>query len=98
MTVRRARVHDGPALARLAVLDSARALEGSVLLAEQSGSIVAALSLDDGRAIADPFRASAEFVDVLRLRGAQLASHSPSRPVALVNRLRASLRAQAPIS
>ncbi len=96
VTVRRARAQDAHALARLAALDSARALEGSVLLAEECGSVVAAVSLDDGRVIADPFRATAEFVEVLRLRRAQLELPRASRPVGLASRLRtvgASLRA-----
>jgi hypothetical protein len=53
-------------LERLAALDSARPLEGDVLLAFAGGEIRAALSLDSGRAVADPFWPSADLVDLLR--------------------------------
>jgi hypothetical protein len=65
---------DAEQLRRLAQIDSARSLSGQTLLAEQGGSIVAALSLADGAAIADPFVASADAVAMLRLRAAQLNS------------------------
>ena len=42
-------------LRRLAALDSARALLGTLLVAESDGEIRAAYSVDEGRAIADPF-------------------------------------------
>ena len=63
---------DATPLRRLAHMDSARPLCGQTLLAEQGGSVIAALSLDDGRVIADPFLASAGAVGLLRLRAAQL--------------------------
>jgi hypothetical protein len=63
---------DGPALARLATLDSARALRGPVLVAETGGDLRAALSLGDGRAVADPFAPTADLVDLLRTRAALL--------------------------
>ena len=63
---------DEPALRRLAQLDSARPLAGQKLLAEHGGSLVAAVSIDDGTAIADPFRTTADAVELLRLRAAQL--------------------------
>jgi hypothetical protein len=64
---------DEPELRRLAHMDSARPLSGQALLAEQGGSVVAALSLDDGTAIADPFVASADAAAMLRVRAAQLS-------------------------
>jgi hypothetical protein len=63
---------DEQALRHLAQLDSARPLSGEKLLAEQAGSLVAAVSIDDGSAIADPFRTTADTVELLRLRAAQL--------------------------
>jgi hypothetical protein len=57
-------------LERLAALDSARPLDGEVLLAYAGGDVRAALSLDSGRAVADPFRPSA----------ARRASHSRNPP------------------
>lgn len=58
---------DAPALVHLAQLDSARPLEGAVLVAQVGGEIRAAVSLDTGRCIADPFRRTAELVAVLDL-------------------------------
>jgi hypothetical protein len=72
LVIRVATRFDAAELHRLAVLDSARPLTGSVLIAQSDGRIDAALSLEDGRAIADPFRATAGLVDVLRARGARL--------------------------
>ena len=68
---------DGPALARLAALDSAPAPLGSVLVAEVDGRIVAARSLGTrGRAISDPFRPSAYARELLELRATQIPSSS----------------------
>ncbi len=63
---------DEEALRRLAQLDSAAPLAGQKLLAEHGGSLVAAVSMDDGAAIADPFRTTADTVELLRLRAEQL--------------------------
>ena len=57
---------DSADLERLAALDSARPLDGDVLLAHDGGEVRAALSLDSGRVVADPFWPSAELVDLLR--------------------------------
>jgi hypothetical protein len=65
LTVRRATAVDEPALARLAALDSAEIPPGPLLLAETSGELRAALSVIDGRAIADPFHPTAAIVDLL---------------------------------
>ena len=65
---RRANAADEPALADLAALDSAAVLEGEVLVALVDGELWAAIGLDDGRVIADPFRPSREVVDLLLLR------------------------------
>jgi hypothetical protein len=66
VVIRAARGSDGAALDDLARLDSQRPLAGDVLLAEQDGAIVAALAGD--RAIADPFRPTADVVSLLRIR------------------------------
>jgi hypothetical protein len=65
LTVRRATAVDEPALARLAALDSAEIPPGPLLLAESNGELRAALSVIDGRAIADPFHPTAAIVDLL---------------------------------
>ncbi len=56
----------------LAELDSAAPLTGPVLVAAVQGALWAALALDDGRVIADPFRPTAGAVELLRVRVAQL--------------------------
>jgi hypothetical protein len=72
VVIRLAVSDDELALRRLAQLDSARPLAGQKLLAEYGGSLVAAVSMTDGSAIADPFRTTADTVELLRLRAAQL--------------------------
>ena len=52
-------------LERLAALDSARPLDGDVLLAYAGGELRAALSVDSGRHVADPFWPTADLVELL---------------------------------
>ena len=68
LTIRRADAADAGALVRLAALDSASPPTGETLLAEVGDELWAAVELDSGTAIADPFRPSADLVDLLRLR------------------------------
>jgi hypothetical protein len=68
LTIRRADASDASALFRLAALDSAAPPTGDHLLAEVAGELWAAVEIDSGHAIADPFRPSAELVDLLRLQ------------------------------
>jgi hypothetical protein len=70
LVIRPARLADADALADLAALDSARPLSGERVVAEVGGRLVAALSIDDGRAVADPFVGSADAVQILRLHAA----------------------------
>jgi hypothetical protein len=72
VTVRHAHAADDRALERLAALDSGRAPTGPALVAETDSRILAALPLDGGRAIADPFVPTAELVALLELRAEQL--------------------------
>jgi hypothetical protein len=74
LVIRLAVAADETKLRRLAALDSARPLSGQALIAEQGGSAIAALSLDDGAAVADPFIASADAVAMLRVRATQLSA------------------------
>lgn len=90
IVIRRAVTGDTASLARLTALDSARPLSGEVLLAEADGHLRAALSLHDGRAIADPFRATVGDVALLRTRAALL--QSPARSHAARRGLRARVR------
>jgi hypothetical protein len=66
LVLRRATSADTFELARLAALDSARPPSGEVLVAAAGGELRAALSLETGRAVADPFWPSGELVDLLR--------------------------------
>jgi len=71
LTIRRARPEDDQALRALAILDNALPPTGEVLVAQLDGAVVAAISVTDGRSIADPFRPSADTVEILRLRRRQ---------------------------
>jgi hypothetical protein len=72
VAIRPAQDADLAPLHDLAELDSAQALTGPVLVAAVEGAVWAAIGLDDGRVIADPFRPSAGAVELLRVRRAQL--------------------------
>jgi hypothetical protein len=74
-------------LRRLAALDSARAIAGTVLVAESDGQIRAAYSMDHGRAIADPFVPSAGLVALLETR-ARLLHGEHGAPAGRRGRLR----------
>lgn len=64
-------------LIALAALDSKRPLRGASLVAVVDGKLVAALSLNDGRVIADPLVPTAEARTLLSTRAAQLALRKP---------------------
>ena len=67
-------------LMRLAALDSATGPPSApVLVAEVDGELSAALSLRDGSVIADPFRPTAQIVELLRAHAAA-ATPAPRRP------------------
>jgi hypothetical protein len=77
LTVRLAETADRAALERLAGRDSARVPPGAILLAAVGGEVRAAISVDGATVIADPFRPTAELVELLRLRSAQLRRRRP---------------------
>jgi hypothetical protein len=89
VTIRAARGSDGDRLEQLARLDSQRPLAGEILIAEQGGELVAALGAD--RAIADPFRPTADLVALLRVRSGGAAATSPRRGLARVRTPRVRL-------
>jgi hypothetical protein len=66
IVVRPARPVDAADLRRLAALDSARPLTGEVLIAVSGGEVAAAMSVDTGAVIADPFQPTAHLVELLR--------------------------------
>jgi hypothetical protein len=73
LTIRRATASDAFALKRLAAIDSASPPTGHVLLAEMGDELWAAVSIDTGSAVADPFRPSGDLVELLRFRAGRLA-------------------------
>jgi hypothetical protein len=66
LTIRRARPEDEQTLHALAIIDSALPLTGDVLVAQLDGAVIAALSLEDDRVVADPFVPTADTVQILR--------------------------------
>jgi hypothetical protein len=72
LTIRRATAADAFALRRLAAIDSAAPPTGDVLLAEMGNELWAAVAVESGTAIADPFRPSSDLVELLRFRAERL--------------------------
>lgn len=79
VTLRLASTSDEKSLARLAELDSAGPQQRPVLVAELDGQLLAALSLSDGRAVANPFHPTADLVDLLRARAQHIRAQSPTK-------------------
>jgi hypothetical protein len=79
VSIRAARGSDGPALARLAALDSRPLPAGDLLVAEADGELVAALDPASGHSVADPFRRTADLVALLALRGQRLGERRARR-------------------
>ena len=75
-----------PALTALARLDATRPPRGLVLVAEADGRLLAAVSLDDGHAVADPRRPTGELLWALleRARGLRRALRGPQPGLARV--------------
>ncbi len=79
VVLRSAHADEGHVVARLAQLDDAPELEGQVLIALIDGEAVAALSLLDGRVVANPFVRTENAVALLRLRAKHLSGARPRR-------------------
>jgi hypothetical protein len=92
VAVRVATDADADALRDLALLDSSRRLTGPVVVAEIDGTPVAARSLADGRAVADPFVRTADVLVMLETYAARFATTAEPRrrPWTLTPRLRAA--------
>jgi hypothetical protein len=71
---------DAATVRRLAALDSAPAPRTPALIGLLDGAPAAALSLADGRVVADPFLPTADVVALLRRRAAGHAGPAPMRP------------------
>jgi hypothetical protein len=74
---------DHEALVRIAQRDSKLVPVGALIVAETGGELRAALEIETGRAIADPFRHTADLLGLLRARAAQLRA-SRGRPLRVV--------------
>lgn len=76
-------------LLRIAELDSAEPLEHPILVGEIGGEVAAAFALDEGRAVANPFKPTATLVTLLRMRAGALEAYA--RTPRLSDRIRAAL-------
>ena len=95
VVMRAARGSDGDELRRLAQLDSKPAPRGEVLVAEVDGVIDAAIGLDDGTVIANPFKPTAGLIALLELRAGRAKRQKARRGLAERLRLRPVPRARA---
>jgi hypothetical protein len=86
IVIRRSVPGDGAAMSALAALDGREWRTGPALLAEVDGSLRAAVPLDGADPFADPFRSSAEIVELLELRAQQLGAFCRER-AGLLSRL-----------
>lgn len=80
ITIRPAAAADAATVQRLAELDSAPSPTGEVLLAECGNEAVAAIELDSGSVIADPFRRTADVASMLVMRRRALAGPLAGAP------------------
>src|SRR3954467_9179460 len=86
VTIRVAGPDDEQALAHLGELDSRPAPAGYVLVAEVGGELRAALSVEGGEPVADPFHPTAALTSLLALRARQL--HGGARRPSAAARVR----------
>lgn len=98
ITIRLAGPADSDAVRSLAQLDSAAAPAAPIVLAEVAGAARAALSVADGRAVADPFFPTRHLVALLELHAAELRTGETLAPAAGGRRRRWPLGARAAAS
>jgi hypothetical protein len=91
--IRLAGDHDEDALARIAELDSAEPLEHPILIGEIDGRAEAAVDLDSGRTIANPFVPTAALLVHVRMRAAAIEAYARTPNVA--DRIRAAIAPRA---
>jgi hypothetical protein len=72
ISIRLSRPCDTAALERLAALDSSTCPSADFVVALREGRIVAAVSLGEDAVLSDPFEPTAEVIELLRLRAAQV--------------------------
>jgi hypothetical protein len=83
VVIRESNDSDHERLRRLAQLDSARLPEQPLVVAEVDGELRAAVSVNDGSVIADPFHRTADLVALASMRATQLRA-ARSKPLRLV--------------
>jgi hypothetical protein len=79
--IRPARAADADAVRRVAQRDSQAVPDGDLLIAVVAGEVHAAIAVDGGDVIADPFRRTEELVRMLALRRLQMQRLDPGRGV-----------------
>jgi hypothetical protein len=79
ITIRHSTGDDAAAIRRLADLDGRPVPDGELLLALAGGELRAAMPLDGGEALADPFHHSAVLVELLRARALLERRGTPRR-------------------
>jgi hypothetical protein len=92
LTVRAATQRDSEAVRLLAALEGVPMPGGAVLVAQVGDDVLAALPLDGGRALTDPFHPSKHLVAMLELRARQLGGEDNSRHRRRLPRFRGVLR------
>jgi hypothetical protein len=88
--MRRALDEDAPALRHLADLDSQSPIRDEALIGEIEGRPAAAISLADGRVVADPFQSTAQLGAMLKMRARSL--QASGRTPSLRERMLAGVR------
>lgn len=71
ITIRRSTDSDRAAISRLAALDDRLAPDGQALLGFVDGELRAAVPLEGGSTVADPFHLTGDVVELLRFRADQ---------------------------
>ena len=94
VAVRLARPEDEAAVQRIASLDGKKAPQGRVLVAEADREVVAALAIEGGNAVADPFRWTSDVLALMEMRAEQLAAADLVPTPAAGGAVRNSLRTQ----
>jgi hypothetical protein len=85
ITIRNATHGDGDRIRKLAELDGRPAPAGDTLLAEVGGRIWAAVGIEDGAAVADPFEPARDVEWLLQMRAEQeRAARAPGSRLGLL--------------
>jgi len=85
VVLRLSRVQDDVALDTLGQLEGRPVSAGCHVVAEIGGDVVAALPLDGGAPLGNPFRATAHLLQLLELRANQLTRDRPRRRTSVLS-------------